>query len=118
VPKERFDPDLLDPEDPFEIDDGNRPHLLKHLLTDDTGRPITVGPEDLLDLYLYGDPVFYEAGEEGEADWLMLGMVPGLVLCVPLAPPTSGNFTKCRPIGIYKPSREDRIRYLQGDDDE
>jgi len=27
----RFDLDLLDPDDPFEIDDANRPHLYKHL---------------------------------------------------------------------------------------
>jgi len=27
----RLDVDLLDPEDPFEIDDGNRVHLYKHL---------------------------------------------------------------------------------------
>jgi hypothetical protein len=26
----RFDPELLDEHDPFDIDDGNRPHLAKH----------------------------------------------------------------------------------------
>jgi hypothetical protein len=30
VSRARFDPELLDPDDPFEIDDGNRPHLAKH----------------------------------------------------------------------------------------
>jgi hypothetical protein len=102
----RFNVDLLDPEDPFEIDDGNRPHLFKHLPTDVAGRYVQVGVEDIYDLYLFGDPTFYEADEEGEADWLMVGYVPGLTwLGVPLALPNSGNYRKCRPIGIYhKPS--------------
>jgi len=112
---DRFNVDLLDPEDPFEIDDGNRPHLHKHLPTDDTGRPIAVGPEDILDVYLCGDPWFYEARKEGAADWLMVGSLPGLVICVPLAPPNSKDVRRCRPIGIYKPSLEERIRYLRGD---
>jgi hypothetical protein len=34
----RFDWRLLDAEDPFEIDDGNRPHLHKHLPDDGRGR--------------------------------------------------------------------------------
>lgn len=110
----RFDVNLLDPEDPFEIDDGNRIHLIKHLATDDAGRPVAVGPEDVLDLYIYGDPDYYPANEDGQADWLMVGMVPGLLLCVPLAPPNSGDARFCRPIGIYKPSVADRNRYLRG----
>lgn len=116
--RERLDPDLLDPENPFEIDDGNRPHLFKHLPEDDHGRPVLVGPEDILDAYIYGDPRFYTASEFGAADWLMIGMVPGLVICVPIAPPNSGDAWFCRPIGIYKPSVEDRDRYLRGEDDE
>jgi hypothetical protein len=112
---ERFNIDLLDPEDPFEIDDGNRPHLFKHLPMDDGGRLVVVAPPDVLDAYLYGDPTFYPAAEDGAADWLMLGSVPGLVICVPLAPPNNGDVRCCRPIGIYKPSLEGRIRYLRGD---
>ena len=54
--RERLDPDLLDPENPFEIDNGNRVHLIKHLPDDDQGRPVAVGPEDVLDAYIYGDP--------------------------------------------------------------
>ena len=108
----RLDLDLLDPEDPFEIDDGNRAHLMKHLASDDNGRPVAVGPEDILDLYLCGDPDYYLASEDGPADWLMMGMVPGAVLCVPLAPPNSGDVRFCRPIGIYAPSVKDRKRYL------
>jgi hypothetical protein len=115
---DRLDPDLLDPENPFEIDDGNRMHLFKHLLEDDKGRPVAVGPPDILDAYTYGDPIFYPADESGAADWLMVGMVPGLVICVPIAKPKSGDVRFCRPIGIYKPSVEDRNRYLRGEDDE
>lgn len=116
--RERFDPDLLDAEDPFEIDGGNRVHLVKHLPGDDLGKPVAVDPEDVLDVYLYGDPAFFEAKEDGAADWLMVGMLPGLVICVPLAPPNSGDARRCRPIGIYKPSEEDRFRYLRGEADD
>lgn len=110
----RLDLDLLDPENPFEIDDGNKIHLFKHLPSDDRGKPVAVGPEDVLDVYLYGDPDYYEPDEGGPADWLMVGMVPGLIICVPLAPANSGDARFCRPIGIYKPSAVDRDHYLGG----
>lgn len=110
----RLSIDLLDPENPFEIDDGNRFHLMRHLPEEDRGKPVAVGPEDILDLYLYGDPSYFPANDGGEADWLMVGIVPGLTLCVPLAPPNSGNVRCCRPIGIYKASGELRDRYLRG----
>lgn len=110
----RLNLDFLDPEDPFEIDGGNRVHLIKHLPSDDSGRSVAVGPEDVLDVYLYGDPDYYPGGEGGQADWLMVGMVPGLLLCIPLAPPNSGDARFCRPIGIYTPSGRDRNRYLGG----
>ncbi len=64
----RLEIDLLDPENPFEIDDGNSPHLHKHLPEDEHGRLVAVGPVDILDVYLYGDPTFYEAREDGSAD--------------------------------------------------
>jgi hypothetical protein len=113
--RSRFNPLDLDPEDPFELDSGNRPHLFKHLLTDDTGRSVAFTEADLLDLYIYGGPAFYEANETGPADWLMLGEIPGIVVQVPLAPPNSGDPAMCRPIGTYKPSAEDRLRYLRGE---
>jgi len=116
--RRKLDVDLLDPENPFEIDDGNRPHLYKHLPEDDKGRPVAVGTEDVLDAYIYGDAAFYEADPAGSADWLMIGEVPGLVICVPIAPPKSGDVRFCRPIGIYKPSIEDRNRYMRGEGDE
>jgi hypothetical protein len=115
--RERLDPNLLDAEDPFEIDDGNRVHLIKHLPDDDRGRPVAVGPEEIVDAYVYGDPIFYEPREDGEADWLMIGMVPGLIVCVPIAPPKSRDARWCRPIGIYKPSARDRSRYMRGEFD-
>jgi hypothetical protein len=108
----RFEVNLLDPEEPFEVDDMNRPHLFKHLPSEG-GRYVSVGPEDILDLYHYGDPLYFEGYEEGEADWLMIGIVPGLMLLVPLAPPNSGHPSRCRPIGLYSPSREQRQRYLE-----
>jgi hypothetical protein len=118
VKRKRFELNLLNDENPFEIDDSNRLHLHKHLPEDDKGRFVVVGPEDILDAYLYGDPRFYEAKEGGAADWLMIGSVPGLVILVPLAPPKSGDVSSCRPIGIYKPSMEERNRYLRGEIDE
>jgi len=43
----RFDPDLLDADDPFEIDEGNRAHLYKHLPIGHEKR-VAVGVEDIL----------------------------------------------------------------------
>lgn len=86
-----FDLDALDPEDPFELDDGNRPHLAKHEHFSEA---------DLLDIY--ADALYYPGAEGGSAHWLMVGEPPGEdPLVVPLAPPNSGNPTKARPIGIY-----------------
>ncbi len=57
--RERFDIDALDPDDPFEIDDDNLPHLAKQA-------PFTA--EDALDAWAFGDPLFYPAAEDGSAD--------------------------------------------------
>lgn len=86
-----FDLDALDPEDPFELDAGNRPHLAKHERFSEA---------DLLDIFY--DAVYYPASPEGKADWLMVGQPPGEdPLVVPLAPSNSGDPTKARPIGLY-----------------
>jgi hypothetical protein len=86
--------DDLDPEDPFELDTNNRPHLFKH---------DKYGEEDLKDIYY--DALFYPANPAGSAEWLMVGQPPGEdPLVVPLAPPNSGDPTKARPIGIYRAS--------------
>jgi hypothetical protein len=109
----RFDIDRLDPEDPFEIDEGNRPHLYKHLPTRG-GRHVAVGVEDLYDLYLFGNPIFYPADrKKGDAHWLMVGEVPGMILVVPLAPPNSSHASKCRPIGIDAATEPERRQYLK-----
>ena len=55
---ERFDLEALDPDDPFELDDGNLPHLAKHA-------PFTA--EDAVDAWTFGDPLFYPAAEDGPA---------------------------------------------------
>jgi len=90
--RHRINVALLDPEDPFEIDDQNRVHLYKH----------GYSPEDALDVYV-GEPLFYPA--QFPADWLMVGPVPGrVVLCVPLAPPRTDSYFKARPIGVYRAS--------------
>jgi hypothetical protein len=98
----RFDLDALDPDDPFELDDGNIPHLAKHA-------PFTA--EDVLDAWTFGQPLFYPAAEGGPADWLMVARVPGAIVVVPLGPPRSGDPRRCRPIGIYEPSRALAGRY-------
>ena len=100
--RERLDVDALDPDAPFELDDGNIPHLAKHA-------PFTA--EDALDAWTFGDPLFYPAAEDGPADWLMVARLPEAIVLVPLAPPRRGNPGKCRPIGIYEPSRALVARY-------
>lgn len=103
-----FDVDLLDDDDPFEIDDFNLPHLYSHATQ--TGIPL--GPDDIYDLWT-ADLLFYEATAVGDAEWLMVGIVPGnITLCVPLAPPMSGDVSKCRPIGVYEASVDLKIQYL------
>lgn len=54
--RERFDLDALDPDDPFELDSGNLPHLAKHA-------PFTA--EDVVDAWTFGDPLFYPAADDG-----------------------------------------------------
>lgn len=77
-------------------------------------RQIAVGVEDLYDMYLVGNPLFYPPppGNEGDAHWIMYAEVPGIVLAAPLAPPRSSNPAKCRPIGLYAANKEMRTRYL------
>jgi hypothetical protein len=100
--RERFDLEALDPDDPFELDSGNIPHLAKHA-------PFTA--DDALDAWTFGDPLFYPAAEDGPADWLMMARIPGAIVVVPLAAPGSGDPSQCRPIGIYEPSQALVERY-------
>jgi hypothetical protein len=100
--RERFDVDALDPENPFEIDVDNLPHLAKHA-------PFT--SEDVLDAWAFGDPLLYPAAEDGPADWLMVARLPEGIVVIPLAPPRIDDMRKCRPIGIYEPSGVLASRY-------
>lgn len=100
----RLDLDLLDDDDPFEIDDDNRPHLFKHS---------HYGEDDLLDMWI-ADPLFFPAKVGGEADWLMVAEVPGEPpLVVPMAASRSGDPRKIRPIGIYTATGQTLTDYMQ-----
>ena len=89
--EERFDPDLLDDKDPFEID-AQAAHLFKHP---------RLGIDDINDV-LASEPLFYPA--KPPAHWLMCAEVSGRVLVVPLAPSRSGDPRGCRPIVCYEAS--------------
>lgn len=52
------------------------------------------------------NPLFYPGRDDGPADWLMVGEVPGDILLVPLAP--GSNVNKARPIAVYR--AEGRVR--------
>lgn len=110
--RKRFNLDFLSDDDPFEIDDGNRPHLYKHLPTS-KGRTVAVGVEDIYDVFIADQPLFYEGDERGPADWLMVGEVPALTLVVPLAPSNEGVAHRCRPVGLYAASMATRVQYRE-----
>src|SRR3989442_1546749 len=97
---DRFDYELLDDEDPFEVDT-QIGHLFKHE---------KLGLDDVYDVWA-DDPLFYPASH-GPAHWLLIGEVPGgEVLTVPLCPGETHN--KARPIGVYRASRRDGEQYRQ-----
>jgi hypothetical protein len=96
VGDDRFDLDLLDDEDPFEID-AQAAHLFKHP---------RLGIEDIRDVWA-ADPMFYPA--KPPAHWPMVAEVEGTVLMVPLA--RDGNRKRCRPIGCYPASKHLADRY-------
>lgn len=82
---------MLDPEDPFEIDIKNSPHLMADGFCLD----------DAYDVF-YGDPEYYVDESEGSADWLMVGSVPGGdILVVPIRQAEYSGFSKVRPITIF-----------------
>lgn len=102
---ELLDLDLLDDQNPFEID-VQAAHLLKHP---------HLGLDDVYDVWV-NDPLFYPA--KPPAHYLMVAEVAGTVLIVPIAPSRSGDPSKCRPIGCYEASsglaatyRRDRDEY-------
>lgn len=85
---ERFDVDDLQDDWPFEIDH-QAAHLFKHP---------GLGLEDIGEVWA-SSPLFYPATPP--AHWLMVADVAGRVLTVPLAPSTTGDPRRCRPIGCY-----------------
>ena len=95
---ERFDPELLDDEDPCEID-AQAAHLFKHPY---------LGIDDISDVCA-SDPLFYVA--KPLAHWLMCAEVAGRVLVVPLAPSHNGDPRRCRPIGCYEAAAHLGDRY-------
>jgi hypothetical protein len=98
VDDERFDPGLLDEEDPFEVD-AQAAHLFKHP---------HLGIDDIDDVWASG-PLFYPA--KPPAHWLMCAEIGGRVLMVPLAPSRSGDPRRCRPIGCYEASQALAVQY-------
>lgn len=100
----RFDPELLDESDPFEIDDDNRPHLAKH-------SPYT--PEDLGEAWADPDGIFVEA-VRGPAEWFLIAsLTGGDIVQIPLAPSRTESWRQCRPIGIYKASQAQQDKYAE-----
>jgi len=91
----RLDPDLLDDEDPFEID-AQAAHLFKHPY---------LGIDDIHDVWT-SDPLFYPA--KPPAHWLMCAEIGGRV---PLAPSRNGDPGRCRPIGCYEASQALAVQY-------
>ena len=87
---DRFDLDLLDDEDPFEID-AQAAHLFKHP---------RLGIEVIRDVWA-SDPMFYPAIPP--AHWLMVAEVEGTVLVVALAPTHDGDPKRCRPLAATPP---------------
>jgi hypothetical protein len=110
----RFDLSSLNEDDPFEVDSANRPHLYKHAFTRPDGRPVQIELPDILDLYAWGAVLFYPADlREGDAEWLLVTAIEGVIVTVPLAPARSGDPSKCRPIGLYAASASEQDRYRQ-----
>lgn len=95
---ELFDIDLLDDDDPFEVD-VQAAHLFKHA---------DHGLDDVREIWRCY-PIFYPA--KPPAHWLMVARVEGRVLVVPLAPSDKGDPKKCRPIGCYVASKELEDRF-------
>ncbi|MFN2593503.1 MAG: hypothetical protein ABR579_01275 [Actinomycetota bacterium] len=100
---DRFDPDLLDALDPFEIDDGNRAQLSKwDGLTHD----------DLLEAWR-GEPRLFMAPDEFPADWDLVSEVASVgTIVVPLARAKSGDPSKARPLTVFKANLRTQARYL------
>ncbi|MCA1781953.1 MAG: hypothetical protein ABR500_14695 [Dermatophilaceae bacterium] len=91
---ELLDLDLLDDQNPFEID-AQAAHLFKHP---------HLGVEDIHDVWS-NDPLFYPA--KPPAHYLMVAEVAGTVLIVPIAPSRSSEQVPTNRLlrGIFGPCR-------------
>lgn len=95
------------------MDADNWPHLFKHFFHRD-GRPVRIGLEEIMDLFTWDAARYYPADlAVGHAHWLMVGDIESIIICVPLAPPRSGDPKKCRPIGIYEAAAKEVEAYLR-----
>jgi|SRR5215207_1821469 len=102
--RDGFDPSLVEPNDPFELDDWNRAHLAKYA-------PFT--EESVLDAWADPGMFFAIAADDRSADWLMIADVGGAIVQVPLAPSQSGDPRRCRPIGVYAATAAQIERYRE-----
>lgn len=115
---DRLDVDLLDADDPFEVDQDNAPHLAKHLVMVD-GRPVRVSIDDVRALFAWGAVRFYESDQSrGPAHWLIVCRIEDAVITVPIVPAANGDPSKCRPIGLFETTGEDRDAYLKDEGNE
>lgn len=87
----RFDINALDPEQPFELDHVNSPHLAKHPGCD---------PELLYSIWA-SERRFYPAAH-GPADWFLVAETGGIVYLATLMKAEHAGPDKCRPIGLMK----------------
>jgi hypothetical protein len=101
--QDRLDPDLLDPLDPFELDDDNLAQL---------GKWDGLTREDLLEAWR-GEPRLFMAPESFPADWDLVSEVASVgTIVVPLMSPKSGDKTKVRPITMFRANLRTQARYL------
>ena len=108
--RERFNPDTVDWDDPFEIDAVNEPHLFAHA---------PYGADDLYDMLVFLPRLIEADTRRGDADWFLVGQPPGCPpLVSPLSAPDSGDSRKVRPIGIYEATGDLLAAYLEGRGDE
>ena len=115
---DRLNVDLLDSDEPFEIDQDNAPHLAKHLLMVD-GKSVRVSIDDVSELFTWGAVRFYEGDPaRGPAHWLIVCRIEDVVVTVPIVPAANGDPSKCRPIGLFETTGKDRDAYLKDEGDE
>jgi hypothetical protein len=96
----RLDLDALDDDAPFEIDD-QAAHLFKHATLASTTSTTS------------GDPTRCSTPPNPRPTGLMVAEVAGNVLVVPIAPPDSGDPSRCRPIGCYPAAQHLVDRYRE-----